>query len=80
MLPFMTDSRGSFGSSCNLTPLFFRVLIGQLLTFPHPRDQSAVVCTKNVPVKCKMRQKKLGFQLSHAQPRVLAILAIRPVT
>ena len=80
MLPFMTDSRGSFGSSCNLTPVISRVLIGQLLTFPHPRDQSAVVCTKNVPVKCKMRQKKLGFQLSHAQPRVLAILAIRPVT
>ena len=80
MLPFMTDSRGSFGSSCNLTPLIFRVLIGQLLTFPHPRDQSAVVCTKNVPVKYKMRQKKLVFQLSHAQPRVLAILAIRPVT
>ena len=33
---------------CNLTPYFSRVLIGQLLAFLYPRDQSAVVCTENV--------------------------------
>ena len=56
-------------SSCNLTPPIYLVLIGRhLIFFSQSRDQRAVTRLENIRQLNIRRDKKLSFQLSHAQP------------